>query len=397
VFCLIFGVKLSHAQPKPEFQETEILRTCKIYGKCLKESSSMFKKGVHIDEAISKSGYSVHIYGGLAGIHDPYSKMSVEKNFVQVFNNIFTTAAYMIGGRVRGNGNVARNSVSIGNESNITADGIVHLCGGFVDGRGGAEYNEVCILGYIIARRVEIFGGVGSDGNANGNVVDFKGTISVAPYQLVKICGGLCGNGSSTENIVNLSGTIDTTNITVEIYGGQVGDGYATLNTINIINYSFFRANNRIRLYGGYVCKTGDSVTGNTLNFLAKEGIEVESICGFQNFNFVLDENIKQEGILLSFLNPLDLSDKNINLEIGKGSQLEVGYNVILMRSRSKIINFNKIEIKKEVQEEVVVQNIIKRIYIFEVFMNLECDRIIALLMDSYREYTVSPFVKTKF
>ena len=152
-----------------------------------------------------------------------------------------------IDGAVTNNGTADSNHVIIEDGTVNKDSGTGHICGGRSNGGGDATNNTVTISGGTVTVRAIIGGSASNGGNATGNTVMVSSDVTGVIY------GGCTADdtaGDATGNKVTLNGAT----VTGDVYGGGTFTGTFT--------------------------RTGDLVTGNTLNL---SGASTVNKIGTQN------------------------------------------------------------------------------------------------------------------
>lgn len=255
-----------------------------VYGGYASLQGNASNNSVTIEEnATVKS----NVYGGYQG----WYRKEAHDNKV-VING--TVEGKVYGGFIAVNGTSRGNSVTIGRTGYVKG----YVYGGQTSSTP-VENNSIDVLGKVDGN---IYGGItAANGTATGNrIVLHKGSVVNG-----NLYGGYAFNLQATHNTIDIAGTF-----TGEAYGGYSGSFSAEYNTI-ILRES---ANvSGARLFGGGIKTNG---TGNTLWLDGFRG-SVQEIGNFENYYFLLPENVKADDTILTVTGGAQTDMRNSTIGIG--------------------------------------------------------------------------------
>lgn len=180
----------------------------------------------------------------------------------------------------------------------------------------------------------DVYGGVATDGSANGNVVNMNGGV------ISQIVGGRSEGADATGNKVNITGgtvstiyggeanslgsasgntiTISEGRVEGNIYGGTTIGGNA-INNIVTVNGSAQVADT-IEIYGGNrVSPGGDVSSGNTLNWGIKG--KVAKVANFEYYNFTIPAGTQAGDVLLEITDKAFFNNTSFKIKALAGDQ----------------------------------------------------------------------------
>ncbi|MDL2314149.1 autotransporter outer membrane beta-barrel domain-containing protein [Desulfovibrio sp. OttesenSCG-928-C14] len=308
------------------------------------ESLEAYNNSITFSEG-ARASENVSIYGARSAGGAAYNNRVVISS---VFDTEVAVGAYVYGAVSAGN--VYDNSVLI-NAENAYLTGYVY--GGSATSNSDAFNNTVTLAGSIKVSNVGsiVTGGQTINGNATGNTLH----ISENATALNAMGGNSTGTGNANKNTVHIGGDA----IVTQVHGGAAASGDANNNTV----YIYGNASISGALYGGFT--TGGNANNNTViisgtpnlsmasilggynnaiflkdgntlnvvNFKGKEtgGVNVKAIDGFENYNFVIGEEMAGGGEVLKTGNSaVDLTGANIAVNFSKGAPLASGTEIKL-------------------------------------------------------------------
>lgn len=158
--------------------------------------------------------------------------------------------------------------------------------------------NTVNISGHNVG--LDVFGGTAYNGNAYNNTVNIFGSVTIDYW----VFGGRA-TGAVYGNTINISGS---PNIREYIYGGQADDGDAYNNTVAISGTPTLDDT----ICGGY--SNNGSVYGNTLVVDNYRGSTISSLAGFDNYRFIIGDNVSATEAALKLTNAVSLNSATVGV-----------------------------------------------------------------------------------
>lgn len=195
--------------------------------------------------------------------------------------------------------------------------------GGYAANIGSASLidNKINIKNSIFNGYTRIYGAMNlaSKGNNENNLVRIEKSIF---NNLVDITGLISSiTPTYTSVFVHLNDVIF--NSSVNILGIKTSHSQ-DINGVNITvdGHIEFNAPERSTILAGRNFGDRDRLTGNVLNFRA-DPLKLKSVSGFEVYKFFLNENVKDEDVLLNTIDTIDMNKSTVTVDgIHKGSKL---------------------------------------------------------------------------
>lgn len=342
------------------------------------KANSLFPTG-------SFSGNNVTVGADVPG--DVYGGISVSPRSYVSNNTVTIKENATVGGDVYGGWHGAYTGEA--GDNSVIVDGTVEgkVYGGFANKSGTARGNSVTIgrTGHV---KGDVYGGKTSSRPVENNIVETWGTVEGSIY------GGVtAANGEATGNRIILhQGSVVNGNL----YGGNSADKAASNNTIDIAgkftgeaygghsgafggaeyNTIILRAGADVsgaKLFGGgrEAGNFGTTRKGNTLWLDGYVG-EVQEIGNFENYYFLLPENVKANDTILTVTGgaQTDMRDSTIGVGLkGGGPVLHKGDTITLIHNDSGI-DFTDSEIADNIPDYINGRQGISLDYTFALVFN---------------------------
>lgn len=281
-------------------------------------------------------------------IYAVYSDMAeVANNKLYLNNGNF----YIVNAMASEKGTVKNNTTVINNGSfqNLT-NALTYT--------GSVENNSVYINNGVFDY---IYGAMASNG---GNVIGNKVYITGGKFSNNIIAGYATSPYSIIDkNIVVMDGNINIDN-SFSIFGAKANKGKATNNKVVLgrnLKLEYLNPNYKLKIYGQYGAGNtyttnnansnnteNNNANNNTLEIYTKD-INLYNIANFDNYYFILPENITNGDVIIKTNRTIKLDNANIGLALHKNLDLNKGDKITLFSNASG--NFNLVDLDTSLLE----------------------------------------------
>ncbi|MBE8585874.1 autotransporter outer membrane beta-barrel domain-containing protein [Xenorhabdus griffiniae] len=248
--------------------------------------------------------------------------------------------------------------------------------GGYAANISGASLidNKINIKNSIFNGYARIYGAMNlaSKGNNENNLVSIEKSIF---NNLVDITGLISSiTPTYTSVFVHLKDVIF--NSSVNILGIKTSHSQ-DINGVNVTvdGHIEFNVPERSTILAGRNFGDRDRLTGNVFNFRA-DPLKLKSVSGFEVYKFFLNENVKDEDVLLNTIDTIDMNKSTVTVDgIHKGSKLVNGGGIVTLMSNiigdvklvnsettlgtATLLTFGLEKQKKENGKESIIVNVI--------------------------------------
>ena len=281
-------------------------------------------------------------------IYAVYSDMAeVANNKLYLNNGNF----YIVNAMASEKGTVKNNTTVINNGSfqNLT-NALTYT--------GSVENNSVYINNGVFDY---IYGAMASNG---GNVIGNKVYITGGKFSNNIIAGYATSPYSIIDkNIVVMDGNINIDN-SFSIFGAKANKGKASNNKVVLgrnLKLEYLNPNHKLKIYGQYGAVNtyttnnansnnteNNNANNNTLEIYTKD-INLYNIANFDNYYFILPENITNGDVIIKTNRTIKLDNANIGLALHKNLDLNKGDKITLFSNASG--NFNLVDLDTSLLE----------------------------------------------
>lgn len=289
---------------------------------------------------------------------DTYANASSNMNTIIINNGVFKGDIY--GGYSVTNGNAFANAYGTGSIARSLADAratsdtnSITINGGSFSGpvHGGYTYANVFAFAYGTNTVDKTQANASASSSGNTIVINdgsFIGSIYAGYAEAITMIDNATQGESSS---IRVKSNANTLTLNGGVFSGLIYGGYASSfggaptsenatainNTITLSGSPVFNANSS-EIWGGYAdifdgisSSYGDAFTGNTFNFAANP-ISLNKMGNFAFYNFYLNNNIKNNDVLIALTNAANIDNAAIAVTgISKDSGLVKGDAITLI------------------------------------------------------------------